>query len=58
MEKTNYNEFILDIIKNAFQGFQEKSTNDRLFNAVAYIAMNAYKKGLEDGLASKTRHIE
>ena len=49
MEKTNYNEFILDIIKNAFQGFQEKSTNDRLFNAVAYIAMNAYKKGVEDG---------
>ena len=53
MEKVNYNEFLLNIIKDAFQGFTEKNANDRLFNTVAYVALNCYRKGVEDGRASK-----
>lgn len=52
----NHNNFILNLVESSFSRFP-KNTNDWLFNAVAYIAVHAYRKGVEDGRKSNTETL-
>ena len=42
-------DFLVDLIKDTFRRFKGSNASDWLFNAVACIAVQAYRKGVEDG---------
>lgn len=45
-KKTN---FLIDLIEDTFRRFKGSNASDWLFYAISSIAVQAYRKGVEDG---------